>query len=350
MAITIRQANVENKELFALMVDTVNGTVIQKDPEGANDADDAIRKAIFKDILGIEDHTDRRFAGRASLKCAEIFQYIVENIQEVYSSPFINDPFFQRFVEYKSVDWGDRLAFRVEDQYFFTVSEYSGNHWDTRRQRNFGSREIPVSCKWFNVYIYSEYWDFLVGKIDWVTLVKKVQLSIDMHLMGQINANFMNAPNILPTEFKKYTTGIVKAEMIELAERVRTMTGAAPVICGTKQGLSLLGDSINVNWISERMRDRVYTTGLLESWEGYELFPIPNAFKSGTYDFVDMDFLMLIPSNVGAFLKVCDEGGQITRATDTPQANQDWTIDYNVAFKRAVLLVMGAVYGAYYFV
>lgn len=131
-----------------LMIDAAKNEVKQYTKAEANDK---IREVMFK-VLGVEEGCSRKELRRAIRRHRQdVFEVIEETVQNLLVSGWGENPFFNEFVEMKSMALGDTNEFYVPDEVILTVSELSGNHHDIIRQRLGAGKTFPVKTSWYGV-------------------------------------------------------------------------------------------------------------------------------------------------------------------------------------------------------
>ena len=109
-----------------LMLDTARGA----EKVDKKDANDKIREVMFS-VLGVDEDCDRRTLRNAIRKHkVDIYEVIEETVENLLVSGWGENPFFNEFVEMKSMADGDTNEFYTKDEIILTVSELSGNHHD----------------------------------------------------------------------------------------------------------------------------------------------------------------------------------------------------------------------------
>lgn len=128
----------------------------------------------------------------------------------------------------------------IEDDSNLYVSEFSGNHWDTRRQKIIGRQGVTLPTIWLNVSVYNDFERFVKGIITFPDMVRRAQASFIQDINDRIFNAFMKAGSGLPSQFTE--TGVFdKDTLTDLIARVQTadgVNGAAPIIAGTRQSLA----------------------------------------------------------------------------------------------------------------
>ena len=109
-----------------LMLDTAKGT----EKVGRDEANKKIREVMFQ-VLGINENSTRKEIHRAIRRHkVDVFEVIEETVENLLVSGWGENPFFNQFVEMKSMADGDTNVFYTPDEVILTVAELSGNHHD----------------------------------------------------------------------------------------------------------------------------------------------------------------------------------------------------------------------------
>ena len=125
-------------EISTLMNDGLKNKVALYNENASKYTDQAVREAFFE-LLGDDKLTYQNYRNHKN----EIFT-IMENVLKVnLPGAWENSRFYDQFVEIRRGDLGEKNAFVVEDDSILVASTFSGNHWNTNRQK-------------------------LEGKVDWV--------------------------------------------------------------------------------------------------------------------------------------------------------------------------------------
>lgn len=91
-------------------------------------ANDAIRKIMFE-VLEVPEGTKGRDLRRAIRRHQlDVYEVIEETLLNMVITGWGNDPFFNAFVERRSLALGDTNEFYTKDDVILTVSELSGGH------------------------------------------------------------------------------------------------------------------------------------------------------------------------------------------------------------------------------
>ena len=134
-------------EFSQLMFDTANGAE-KIDTEVANGK---IREIMFS-VLGVDEGCNRKELRKAIRRHkTDVFEVIEETVENLLVSGWGDNPFFNEFVEIKSLANGDTNEFYTKDDIILTVSELSGNHHDIVRQRLNEGKTFGVKTSWYGV-------------------------------------------------------------------------------------------------------------------------------------------------------------------------------------------------------
>ena len=339
-------ADKDFNEFKQLMFETASNT--QK--VSKEEANNKIREIMFS-VLGVDENSSRAEIRRAIRRHkVDVFEIIEETVEKLLVTGWGENPFFNEFVEIKSMALGDANEFYVPDETILTVSEVSGNHHDIFRQRLGAGSKFSVKTSWYAVKIYDEYERFITGRVDWAAFIQKVYEAFDKKVNDMVYAALMGigANLAASTQWNKIGT-LDKDTLIELIEDVQAANGTEVIIMGTKSALSKLTALSDTNWISESMKDERHTTGRLGIWEGTRLVEIPQVFAPNDTNtkLVDNTRLLIMPVADNKFIKIYDEGdAQIKEVTD-PQILQDMTIEYEYQQKMGVSVVANRKFGTY---
>jgi hypothetical protein len=338
-----------DKVLFSLCVETANGVIKTENPEVAAISDTEIRSRFFQ-LLGVKDTKDKAFAMRFSLHQKEVCALIVETLQEIMPD-FYNSLFMQKFVDFRTYGFGEKPVFEIDDMNLFVVSRVAKGTWDTRRQKAYGKTDMVLDYEAYDIYVYADLFDFLSGRTDFAKLIAKVNRSVQFHKQQRILAEFLSLPDMVNPEFLESGSPTTQTVM-ELCERVGTLTGSTPVICGTKLALYNILDDIKDHWMSDTMKDEINKTGELATWKGYPVLPLPTAVIPGTTRIQpNTGKILILPGfaaqsgNNSKFIKVATMGSPLIRQTDSVQQTQDMTQEYQLQYYMGAGIAVNHYFG-----
>jgi len=249
------------------------------------------------------------------------------------------------FAEIKSGPDGDQNEFVVDDASHLVVARFSGNHWNTDRQKLLGKRTFSIPTEWYSVRIYEEIDRILKGINSVADMFAKIQEALERDINDRVYIAFNGANLYLPDQFKE-TGAFDKEAMLGLVDRVQTATGKNVKVVGTRQGLSMLDSSLGSDWVSENMKNERNQTGITRFWEGLQTVLLPQAFVKGTYDFaINPKVIRVIPDGFKP-IKVWYEGDNRIRNLDYTDTI-DQTVDIETQTKMGVGVVMPDLFGEY---
>ena len=126
---TVQNAFENSNEKFMhfneLLLDSARGTVKEYSAKEANQK--IVEK--FRAMLGI-DANDRSQHVKRAIRANQqlVFTIIEETVEEMIITGWMENPFFNQFVDTKNLALGDENDFYVEDDSILSVSKVSGNH------------------------------------------------------------------------------------------------------------------------------------------------------------------------------------------------------------------------------
>lgn len=350
-------SNADTREVFAekdynefskLMFDTALG----KQEVSKEDANAKLREVFFS-ILGVDENCSKKELRKAIRRHrVDVFEVIEETIESLLVSGWGNDPFFNEYVEIRSMAIGDTNEFYVPDTSVITIAELSGNHHDLFRQRLGAGSTFSVKTSWYGAKIYAEYELFMAGNVDWAGFVNKIYEAFDKKVNDMVYAAVMSAGSqVTPSAQFNKSGSLDKATLITLVEDVQTANGVEAVIMGTKTALSKVADLTQVQWYSGNMKDERNTTGKLGIWEGIKLVEIPQSFAPNdtTTKLVANNKLLIMPAVDNKFIKIYDEGDARIKEVSDGNTNMDMTIEYEFQQKMGVATVVNRKFGTYTF-
>lgn len=332
----------EKQQLIALGIDTYTGDVanyVAKDVDtSAGSMDSEMRERFEKDVLHGEKYNYRTYRKYKN----DIFEIIETVLDQTLPEGWNENEFFNRFVETIRVDLGDKNEFYAEDNGNFIVSKFSGNHWDTIRERMDMGKSFSVETSWWEVHFYNEFERFMKNIDSWTKLMDKARKSFLQAFQNAVYAAFADMSDMAPEGFVGHgalSTDTERDNLLELIEKVETANGVKPVLVGTGAALRKLQKNIDENWIPESAKEERKRNGVISSWEGYDLMPIPQVFKQGTFDFALSTTKILIVATNAKPIKCVFEGDSRLKETTDNRENMDMTLEGQIQVKAGLAAV-----------
>lgn len=330
------------RELTDLMNDSLSNRVALFNKEAAPYTDQAIREAFFE-ILGEDKLTWQNFRNHKN----EIFTVIENVLTTNLPLAWENSPFYDQFVEVKNGALGDKNEFIVEDNSILVASRFSGNHWDTDRQKLQGNKSFSVSTEWIYIHVYDDLERFLKGTVTLADMITRLQKGFQNEIDSRIYAAFNGIGTYLPAQFQE-TGSYVKSTMTDLIQRVQIATQKNVVLAGSKTALANIADGIDTRWISESQKEEMATKGAVLTLTGLGVpaIEIPQAFLRGTYDFkVANNEIYVLPDNTRP-IKLWYEGDVRAREVGS-QDNHDQSWDSQIQARLGTGVVVSDLIGKY---
>lgn len=338
----------ENQQLIALGIDIYTGDVanyVAKDVDtSAGSMDDVMRERFEKDVLHGEKYNYRTYRKYKN----DIFEILETVLDQTLPEGWKENEFFDRFVETIRVDLGDKNEFYAEDNGYFTVSKFSGNHWDTIRERMDMGKSFSVETSWWEVHFYNEFERFMKNIDSWTKLMDKARKSFLQAFQNAVYAAFSQMSDMAPEGFVGHGSLATDTELdalLELIDKVETANGVKPILVGTGAALRKLQKNIDENWIAQSAKEERKNNGIVSSWEGYDLMPIPQVFKQGTFDFALSTTQILIVATNAKPIKFVFEGDSRLKETNDNRDNMDQTLEGQVQVKAGLASVTSDVIG-----
>ena len=310
--------------------------------EQAKYTDQAVREAFFN-ILEDDKLTFQNFRNHSN----EILT-VFENVLNVnLPLAWNNSPFYDQFVEKTNGYLGEKNEYVVNDASVLFATRFSGNHWDTDRQKLQGRRSFSIPTEWIYVRVYSDFESFLIGATSLAEMMKKMQEAFQNEIDARIYNAFNAIGTYLPDKFKE-TGAYDKALMNDLIQRVQIASQRNVIIAGTRTALADVADGIDTNWISSSQKEEMATKGMLIDNIGLpaKCMVIPQTFHRGTYDFKVQDKALFIIPDGTKPIKLRFEGD--TRARELGMYDtHDQTIDAQIQTKLGVSVVCSSLIAKY---
>lgn len=224
---------------------------------------------------------------------------------------------FDNFAEVRDTQLGDTIEFIVEDNSLFRVATIADGNVDIRRQKLYNGK-LSVTTEKLAIKIYEEFDRFIAGRIDWATMVDRVQLSYAHEVAIRIYNAIYGSYDTLVAPYQVSGT-FDETKLLDAIAHVEASTGQKAVVFGTKRALS----KITTAETSDGMKDKLNLLGHYGMFRGTDLLELPQAHKPGTNDFaVADDFLLIIP-NGEKIVKVILEGDVYIYDTEAGQRNDE---------------------------
>lgn len=339
----------EQQQLIATCVDSYTGElsnfVAANVDTTPRSIDEEIRSRFEKEILHGEKYNYRVYRKYKN----DIFEIMEVILDQTLPEGWRDNEFFDRFVEVIRLDLGDKNEFYAEDDTLLTVSKFSGNHWDTVRERFDLGASFSVETSWWDVHFYNDFERFMKNIDSFSKLLDKARRSFLQAFQNGIYVAFSNLAEVVPEGFSDHgalSTDTEREKLINLAEKVEAANnGIKPVFVGTASALRKLTKAVDDSWIASSAKEERKSRGVVTTWEGYDLMVIPQVFKQGTFDFALSTTRILLVATQGKPIKFVFEGDSRMKEVTDNRENQDQTLEGQIQVKAGIAAIAGGYFG-----
>lgn len=321
------------KTFGRICIDTYNNKLQKYTKEEANE----VIRNKFKEIANLPENPTELQIKRAFKKASvreALFEVLEETLDQTLITGWANDPFFNKYVEFKTMVLGQKNSFYIKNDCIVTVGKIAPGHHNLERQRLAGGTTRSVSTSSYGAKVYMEMSRFIQGVEDWTELIDSIAEAFTRYVNTMVHDAVMSASETLPVPTKWNVKGEAipanKKRFKQLISDVRMATGSVPVIMGTEVALSELAGFGEVNWISNDAKNDVYKTGRIGTFEGTQIVELPQAFAyNNVEEYLEADDVLLImPGNVDKFVKFFYEGADEILEVSERGEHGDDTKDY----------------------
>lgn len=309
-----------------------------------------------RQILGITDIKDTKAVRRAMRDNArEWFDIIEDTVDKVIEVGFKENDWFNQLVDYKSINFGDRQDFVLEDnEAILSVAKAGTSHNDHILQRLRAGQTISIPTELYVVKVGADINKYVLGDVTWDKLINAIAVAFTTEIQNQVYAEIGTVATSLPARFKGTGT-LVKTDFDNIIQDVAAWNSSDVVIMGTKAALSKISAIADVQWAAKAQRDSVMDTGNIGIYEGTTLVQVPTRFKSKTLGATSQPSDFVFPTNelyilpvigdAGKFIKMIDEGDtQIIEKLEKGDYLSDLQT-YQVSRRFGVGSVLGRYFG-----
>jgi len=271
-----------------------------------------------------------------------IFQIIEQILEATVLSGFKDNPFFERFVDFKNVKLGDINSFYLPDNSLFTVSDTAEGIYGVRRQRINKGQNVSIPTQLKTIQVYEEANRLLSGRMDIVEFLDKIEKSF-MNRRGQdIYNSFIGGLSVLNAAFIA-NGAFVENTLLNICENVEAATGNPVTIVGTRTALR----SVTTAVLSEKMRESHNELGYYGSFNGINMMRIPQIHVQGTFTQLITNRDLFIVTSATKPVKFVTEGEAIVESSKSMFENADMTYDIFAGERNGTGLLMDTVWGQY---
>ncbi len=239
---------------------------------------------------------------------------------------------FIMFADVRNFKFGQTMRFKVSNKHVKAVAvALGGTVTRTRMDHSY----VTIQAENIQVKVYEELLNIKIGVVDFNELVNLCAEAIIEEINNRIYQLVMDTYSNLPTPNKVSAAGIDAAELSRLVQIVDSYGSA--VIYGTKRGLAELTETITPAWATDSDKNDIRERGYLGKWKGTPVYEIKNVVTDATNEKFAYDdaYLFIFPQGKESYIKVFYEGEAFIK----DQENADWTVDYDIA-KRVGMAIL----------
>lgn len=329
-------------EIAKLIIDNYNNDLpTQFSAKTKAERDEMIRQEML-DVLGMTkfDAMSFRKAMRNPVTNVKVFEIIENVISEGIIKGTYKNAFFDQFVETKTIDAGDINEFYVEPRHQLVAAEFSGSHFDLKRQRIDVGQSFSVEMRDFGIKVYEYLERVLASRCDFVTLVNLLQEAVDRKLREISYTTFEALLNRLPEQWT-LSGSYDESEILEVCAHIEADAGEVTLV-GTKIALNKLQGKVALP-ASDAMKNERNEKGYVSLWNGYRCIELEQVHKQGTFDFLmSNDEIYLIAGDTKP-VKMAVTSGLINETSG--YQNHDMSMEYTYTFQAGVSVVLDKAIG-----
>lgn len=306
------------------------------------DREQAIREKLFE-ALEISEYEKKSFRKAMRKHKVEVFEVIEEIIDNVLANgDYQKNAFYNQFVEVRNLALGDENLFYIEGEKRLEVAEFSGSHWDLKRERFDVGESFKVGMKDYGVKVYEYAERIAAGRVDYAKIVAEIAKAVDRKMNELAQATFVKAVEKIPAVFKA-SGNFDEETIIEAAQHVEAANGQKPILVGTRVALRKLQGITDV--VSDNMIDDKNKAGLLPVWQGYACMELAQGHKMGTLEFTMPNDKVYIIAGDERPVKLVLEGDTEVKEVADEFTNADGSVEQTVRFKAGCAVCYGGVIG-----
>lgn len=329
-------------EIAKLIIDNYNGDLPTKFEKTTKADRDAMIRQEMLEVLGMKQYDAMSFrkAMRNPMINVKVFEIIENVITEGIIKGTYKNAFFDQFVETKTIDAGDTNEFYVEPRHQLVVAEFSGSHFDLKRQRIDVGQSFSVEMRDFGIKVYEYLERVLASRCDFVTLVNLLQEAVDRKLREISYTTFQALLKRLPSTWT-LSGSYDEQEILELCAHIEADAGEVTFV-GTKIALNKLQGKTNLP-ASDAMKNERNQKGYVSLWNGYRCIELEQVHKQGTFDFLMANDEIYLIAGETKPVKMAITSGFINETSG--YQNHDMSMEYTYTFQAGVSVILDKAIG-----
>lgn len=307
-------------ELVRLAIDAYHGSPKKY---SVDESMDTIRQGL---VAANNGSTVLDYKAMRDGKCSGVFAFMEEVLPRIIHEGLTGDEIWNKVVEYRNVNLGDKNIFVIEDSDLFTVSNIADGTQGIRRQRLGGRSEVSINTSLKGVKIYEEMNRVLAGQVDFNSMIKSISESFRRALLDEIYAlwNAATADDFGGATYFPAAGSYDEETLLNLIDHVEAVSGGKKAqIITTKKTARHMAPSIHG---SDSQSD-LYNMGYFGNFYGTPVIVTPQRHKVGSTEFIFPDNELTIIAGDDKMIK-CVKEGQPTIIVGDPLKNADLTHEY----------------------
>lgn len=320
-------------DLAKIIYDTYKGDVPSKySSVSKSERDEAIRSELLS-VLGLEKFEKKAFRRAWRENKNKVYEIIEEIANQVMiDGEYKKSAFFENFVEVRNLALGDKPEFYVEGKNELIVSEFSGSHFDLRKQRIDVGQSFTPEMKDYGIAVFEYYERVASGRASIDKLASLVVEAIDKKLGTIGEATFIAGVENIPTTFK-VTGSYNEDNILTMLTHLEASNGEKPTLVGTATAIRKLQGVVDIKW-SDNMKDAKNQNSIIPVWNSYTCMEISQGHKLGTFDFtMPVNKVYAICGNNTKIVQMVLEGDTETKEISDGIDNADRSLSTAVTFK-----------------
>lgn len=259
-----------------------------------------------------------------------VFSLIEETLNEVMPARILER--YGQFAETKTFAQGDRPVFtrrmgHMRAKQFITRVGLAGVY----EVFKLGGESFEVQTSAIGGAAQIGFEEFLDGRADFAEVINIVMEGMDDLIYREIAVALQASVSQLPAANTVQTNGFDEASMDRLIQ-VASVYGKPSIYCTYEFAVKMLPSE---GWVSDTMRDTVWSQGYLGNYKGCPVVVLPQSFEDQTNSVkvIDPGYAWVIPAGADSRpVKVAFEGNTHVRERE----NEDWSRDIQVYKKVGV--------------
>lgn len=172
--------------------------------------------------------------------------------------------------------------------------------------------------------------DFLDGRVQWADYLEIISDGMQDSVFKEIGSALVSAIDTFPATNKVASDGFDEAQFDRLIQTVAVY--GQPVIYATlEMAMTMLPSE---TWISDNMRDQMWTEGRFTQYKGHPLVILPQSFTDETNatKVIPPDYAFIFPAGTKKPIQMVFEGKTLVKSFD----NRDWSTELQTYQKFGV--------------